>query len=503
MRSPPAADKARTVGAPHLTTLTVWGLLWSYLSLIVTKTGGLITAVAAAWMLTPLQFGAVVYATVSVELLGVMKDLGLGAAIIRHKDEPAMLDTAFILSLLAGLAFTAITVAGAPYAAAWLGEPSVSGLLGVLGLFFICDAVGSVHAVLLRRQLEFKRKVAVDSARAFVKVVVAIGGLLLGFGPLALVASVVVGASVSSVVAWRMHPWRPRLHWHRGHARELSRYGGPLALADFIAQVQARIELLIVGGTFGAPALGLYTLAERAPTAANALLWTSSHVLFPAFARIGDDHPRLGAAVLDTIRFASLIHVPATLGLALVAEPLVLTLFGHRWIDAAAILRVLALAGLASALVYHCGDVLRVLGRTSTVVRLAAMDFVLFVMIAAIGAATLGPIGVAFARLFATIVTASARAMIVLRLLNLPAAALAATLRTSLLSGAVMAGTVLASSLAPVSQPLGRLGLMAALGAVGYVATLWLIDRRELAMLMHRAFVAGPPLSSSDAERAR
>jgi O-antigen/teichoic acid export membrane protein len=490
LASPPAR--------PPLTTITVRGLFWNYLSLVVTKAGALIITVVAARMLGPQEFGSVALATVAVELLGVMKDFGIGLAMIRHDQESTIRDTAFTLNLAGGALLTAISVVGAGWFAAWAGEPAVTDFIRVLGLTFLLEALGAIHLVRLRRRLSFKRKLGVDFARAAVKLVVAVGGVLAGFGAWALVASAVAAPAASSVMAWALLPWRPRLRLDTSQARELFQYGGPLAIADGVAQVQTRVEMLAVGTVFGAPALGLYTVADRAPgLMGGSVLWVTSGVLLPAYARIRDDRPRLREAVIDTLRFSSMVYVPITLGLALTARPLLGTFFGEPWVPAAPILAVLAIAALCGSLVFHFGDVLRVLSQTRPVLALAALDFAVFAVAGAVAARRFGPVGIAFARLFATLVTGGARTVISLRVLQMPLTEMLRALMPSAAGAVALAAAVLLAQQVALDGHAARLSADVAIGAVTYAAVLWLVDRRGLRSVLGRARSAVPVLSAN------
>jgi O-antigen/teichoic acid export membrane protein len=482
--------RSSTASAPHLTVLTVRGLFWNYLSLFVTKAGALLTTVVTARILSPAEFGLVAYTSIAVDLLGMIKDVGLGAALIREREnDSSVLDTAYSLNLASGVLLTLVTILAAPYVATWAEEPSVVGLLRVLALTFLFDALGAVHVVSLRRHMDFERKLIVDAVRASVKLVVAGGGALAGFGAWALVVSAVAGSLASSVIAWWLHPWRPRFTFHVQRARDLLQYGGPLAIADALGVVLSRVELLVVGGWFGAATLGLFAVADRIPSfLAGNLLWVTTGVLFPAYARIRNEPERLSEAWLDTIRFLSMVFVPLALGLALTAEPIVLVLLGPQWGSAASIVRILALSALVSAVSFHLGDVLKSVGLASVVLGLAAIDVVIFAGAAVAGAMTAGVLGVALGRLVASVISSIVRVSVTLRVLKMSSFGMLRALAPSAAGAAVLTLVVEAILRVPVGPPIARLALAVLAGAPAYIATIWLIDRQSIRLLIGRTF---------------
>jgi PST family polysaccharide transporter len=104
-----------------------------------------------------------------------------------------------------------------------------------------------------------------------------------------------------------------------------------------------RLPHLVIGRVLGAPALGLFTVAQRVTeTLITDVFPRLTLVLFPACAQIGGDPDRLGRSLLATLRLAN-VTVPAAVGVALVAEPLVA-------IAASLVLAVAGVLGSSAAL---------------------------------------------------------------------------------------------------------------------------------------------------------
>jgi PST family polysaccharide transporter/lipopolysaccharide exporter len=327
----------------------------------------------------------------------------------------------------------------------------------------------------------------VDVLRASAKLVVAFVGLLTGLGVWALVVSTVAGAVVGSAVARSLYPWAPRLRVDVARARELLRFGGRLTAAHALTVVQGRVELLIVAAWFGSSTLGLYSVADKAPSLlAGNLPWVATGVLFPAYARIQHESERLNSALLDAVRFSSMLYVPLALGLFLVADPIVRVVLGPQWLAATDILRILALCALVSAVAFNLSDFLNGVGRADLMLRLAALDLVIFVPAAMLGAAAVGPAGVAVGRLVATTATSAVRAVISLGIARIPTSSLLRALFPAAAAGAALAVVVSAALQLPIAGPLPRLALAVFSGAAVYGATLWRADRRSIRILIRR-----------------
>jgi PST family polysaccharide transporter/lipopolysaccharide exporter len=109
----------------------------------------------------------------------------------------------------------------------------------------------------------------------------------------------------------------------------------------------------------------------------NAIIGVLNMVALPAFARLQAQPRRLRAAIARTTLYACLIAFPVTVGLALVAGPLVHALFRPVWHDAAPVLAILAAFGVVIPARVVVSAALRAVGRPDLALRLAAVAFVL------------------------------------------------------------------------------------------------------------------------------
>ena len=117
--------------------------MWNYVSFASGKFLVLVTTAVLARLLTPQEFGIVAFATVAVNWLGVLKDLGLGGAVIQRRDDTEeAAQTAYVLNLGVSVLLTAGTVLAAPAVASFFREPLVVPILRVLSFTFLIQALG-------------------------------------------------------------------------------------------------------------------------------------------------------------------------------------------------------------------------------------------------------------------------------------------------------------------------------------------------------------------------
>lgn len=239
---------------------------WNTLSFGGSKLLSLITLSILARLLPPEDFGLVALATLTMDYLSIVSDLGFGAALIQRREnlrESASI--AFTINLLANTALTMLVFFIAPYAAAFFREPELIPVLRWLSLTFMLKAIGSIHKVLLERELNFKKRVIPDLGNSIFKAIISIGLALAGFGVWSLIAGQLAGIVLSSAVAWNMLPWKPRLSWDSKTAKDLFSYGLSIMGIRAFSAWEDNFDYLIIGRLFNTTALGIYTIAYRLP----------------------------------------------------------------------------------------------------------------------------------------------------------------------------------------------------------------------------------------------
>jgi lipopolysaccharide exporter len=350
----------------------VRGLFWAYSSYVGGRLLVLVSTAMLARLLTPRDFGVVALALVFTALLETLKDLGVTQALVAspEKDLLRRADTVFILSVLLGIALSMTVAAIAPVAAAFFDEHELVYILPVLGLNFTLRGLGSTHYALAQKRLDFRTRTLAEFADVIVRGLVSIALALAGAGVWAIVIGYVVGTATLNITLWLLVHWRPRFRMDRSEIPGLLRFGGALTAVDVLSAITANVDYIFVGKVIGASTLGLYTLGFRLPELVIVnLSWVAGQVLFPAFANVA--RPALGHAYLVAFRYMLMISLPLAVAMAILAEPLVLALFGDKWEDAIGPMQVLTVYAFAVAVGIPAGSAYKAIGRADVLLKLA------------------------------------------------------------------------------------------------------------------------------------
>jgi PST family polysaccharide transporter len=358
-----------------------WGVVWAVTGTVAVKALGLITVVVLARLLVPAEYGLFAFCLVYLAYLETIGDLGTGMALIywpaRTRDAAQV---TFVINVATGAGLAFFTLVTAPAAAGFFGMPEAAPLLRVLAWSFLVRGLGNTHDALCRKDLRFRARLWPEVGLAAVKAAVAVPLAAAGLGVWSLVWGQLAGATVATVLLWAIVRWRPTLHWPADLVRPMLRYGAGIVAVNMLAAVVHHLDAVVVARTLGPAALGIYQIAYRVPEMIVSLLvWQAGKVMFPSFAQLRKSGGDVGAAYVVSLKYLALLAGPFGIGLFLLADPLVLTLFGSAWAPAAAVLRALALFAALRALGSPTGEVLKAAGRPELLAALAGVKAALMV----------------------------------------------------------------------------------------------------------------------------
>ena len=329
----------------NLTSRTLHGLKWSYISTIVNAVLQIGLTAIMARLLEPAAYGLVAMAGIILRFGGYFAQMGVGPALIQ-KTELTQKDicAAFSASVLLGLAFSVLTYLLAPLGLYIFDTPEVVPVLQVMGFSFLLSGLSTTATSLLRRKLDF-RSLAIIEVISYVVGYGFIGILLasMGFGVWSLVVGSLSQAGLITLLAYlfERHTVMASFHW-KTHKRLIS-FGGRLSVISFFEFIGYGIDIFVIGRVWGSYALGIYTRSYAIVNLpAQYLAVTISKVLFPSFSLVHSDIARLRRAYYNGLMLVAVLVMPISFGIIPAARELVLTLLGSRWVSGIVVLQILA-----------------------------------------------------------------------------------------------------------------------------------------------------------------
>lgn len=363
-------------------TQTARGAGWIVGWRMTTRALGVLSTLVLVRLLAPEDFGLVALAAGFWQAIDATSSLGVEEALVREKaPDRALYDTGFTINALRGLATAGIIVAGAWPFALFFAEPRLIPVLLALAVGAFINGLENIGIVDFRRQMDFRKEFVLSVFPRFASIVLTIGAAILLRSHWALVAGILLSATLRIFGGYVLHPYRPRISlasW--SIIAGFSFWSWAVSVAILLRD---RIDVFVIGRVLGLGSVGIYAVAiEIAALPTTELVAPLGRACFSAFAAARNNGHDMAGTYLRLLGSAAFLGVPAGVGISLLADPIVHLAFGDRWGEATLLVQVLgctlvvSILGTMSAAFLNAHAVLRPqvgvqLG--SIVLRLVAM----------------------------------------------------------------------------------------------------------------------------------
>ncbi|RUU06429.1 lipopolysaccharide biosynthesis protein [Mesorhizobium sp. USDA-HM6] len=464
----------------------VVGSLWVTLSRLIVNGLSTVSTIILAWYLLPSDFGLVALATTMLAVVTAVTEFSLNEALIRHEaPEESHFSAAWTLAATRGLIVCILFAAFAYPASLIYNEPRLFGLLLVLSLSPAISGLENPRKIMLQRELIFWQEFVLNVTQKVTGFVAGVGVAVIYHSYWALVVGTLVMQATSAATSYLVMPFRPRVTF--SHAREFFSFSIWMTAASIINTLNWRFDYLLVGKMLGGSALGYYSLGGQLammPTREATAPLTVT--IYPAFTNVRHDPPRLRAAYLRTQALLTAIALPAGIGMAVVADPLVRFMLGERWPPVIFIVQALASVFALQTLGSLNQPLGMALGQTRTLFIRDFQMLLVRIPVITIGVMFWGLPGLIFSRVLTGLFGAVVNMVIVKRFINVTVTAqLMANFRALTSSGVLAAGVSFAGHSMGMATSQGGLVLqlvvLASLGGILYCGSsfiLWSIMGR-------------------------
>jgi O-antigen/teichoic acid export membrane protein len=363
-------------------TKAVNAVIWSALERVSGQLIRFTIGVVLARLLLPAEFGLIGMITVFMGVSQVFVNCGFGEALIQkqnatHEDESSI----FYANLILGVIAAAALYCAAPWIAHFYHQPILVGLTRFMALDLLIGSFGVVQTMLLTKKLDFKTQIKISITSTLASGTFAIILALKGFGVMSLVAQLLVGDFIKTVMLWVLQGWRPLRAFSMTSLRDMFPYGSRLFASGLLNSFFNEIYSIVIGKLFDPAMLGFYTRArqmQRLPV--DNLSGIVGRVSFPVFAAIQNDKPALKRGVRKASKGLAWLNFPLMVGLAVTARPLVIVLLTEKWLPCVPYIQLLCIAGAFYPLSLVHVNALSAQGRSDLFLRLEIIKKVLTVV---------------------------------------------------------------------------------------------------------------------------
>lgn len=310
---------------------------------VVGKAATVVSTILLARLLYPEDFGLQTFAFMVMGLANMFSNFGFQTYIIQAKKlSTEQLDICFTLNIVFS-AVLGLLVGSIGFV--WPATPLMfREMLVLYGAMIFVSGLSYSQLAVMKRQLQFRgpsrAELAFSLTSSFCRVVFAFAG----FGALCFPMGDLLGALVRWLASRQIGGVSLRMRMPRGaESGEVLRFGAyttSVGLASFVAN---QVDKALLTATHPAASIGFYGFATTMSAMFyNAFIVPQSSVFLAAFARLQDDINGARKILAASSRFIFSLALPLNVMWLLEAERIVTVVFGDRWLEAAPLIRILA-----------------------------------------------------------------------------------------------------------------------------------------------------------------
>lgn len=440
---------------------------------------GLISTLILARLLAPDDIGIIAMASLVIGFIDVFLDLGVNIALIQNRNaEAAHFNTAWTLRLVQSSMAALIIVLASSAAAAYFKDARIAPVLHVMAASLIVAAFENIGIVTFQKEMKFGLEFRFLFAKRLVGFLVTVTAAWFLRSYWALVIGTLAGRAFGTALSYGVHPMRPRISFEKIH--DILSVSLWVLVRSIGSYLDNNLHKIVVGGRSSASIIGAYSIADDiAAMPTSEILAPLNRVLFPAFVQVKHDVAELARLFLLAQGVQTLIAVPASVGLAVVAADAVNVLLGDRWLFAVPFVQVLALSNAIQAIYTSGGYVMITLGNMRYIALLTWVQVTAFVVTVTILMPDASALQVAWVRVLVVLAGLSLAIWLLMRTLRvLTLRVIIQTIARPMAATAVMAFAVIwlgnQLALSPLTSLIAKIGLGAAVYSIT-VVLLWTV----------------------------
>lgn len=332
----------------RLARTAVRGAGWVVGGRWILRLSNVVCVVVLARALSVHDYGLVAIVNLTLAIGSALGTAGLQAALIPL---PASISAAHWhvawtyerLFIKSALAFALVLFAGP--LAHLVGAPGMASVFQVLALCPLLEAAESYASIALTKQLAFRQRCLLEVSDGVVSTTVLLMLISIWASVWVFVIALCAGKFARVVASYVLYPVCPRISLDVSVLRELIPFGKWLFAIQFLTRLRQDLDRMLIVGVLGPSAMAVFSIGSRfSAQLISDVNDNGIRLLMPIYAKMQGRPERIARAYERILELVFLVMVPAGVGLAFVAEPLIVSVFGEKWMAAVPVAQMLSLA---------------------------------------------------------------------------------------------------------------------------------------------------------------
>lgn len=345
---------------------TIKGVGWSAADALLGQGVTFIVGLVLARLLSPDEYGLIGICLIFTTVLNGIVDSGFSNALIRKKDvTDEDYNTMFTTNMAISIVLYVLLFISAPFVSDFFHRVELTALVRVTGLILFLNALSITQVTILTKNIDFKTKTKASLVSAIISGVIGIAMAFMGYGVWSLVTQQLSKQLLYTLCLWVLNKWCPRFTFYKDSFKYMWGFGWKLLASGILNNVWNQLYQVVIGRCYTSSTLGHYTRAnEYASIFSSNLTLIVQRVSYPVLAEIQDDKERMVQGYRKVIKVTMFVTAVCMISLGAVSEPLIYTLIGTKWHEAATYLPLICISMSLYPLHAINLNILQVLGRS-------------------------------------------------------------------------------------------------------------------------------------------
>lgn len=336
-----------------------------YAELIIQFVGVMILA----RLMRPEEIGVYSVAAFLMAILHVFRDFGVAKYIIQEDDlSEDKIKSAFGVAIIMAWVIALILLSSSSLIANFYEKPEIKKILMVMSASFAITPLGSLLTAIFRRELQFKKIMMVRIGSAVCHTSVAVTLAIYGFGAISLAWANFAGILAFGLIASCLRSKHTPLVPHFDNIKQILSFGSISSIGTVAGVAGNNAPDVIIGKIINLAAAGYFSRANGLIQVFKTLVTGAIlPLVLPYFAQLRRDNGDVIKPYHLAIENLTVFAWPFFAVLALLALPIVRTVYGMQWDFSVPVVQVLCLAGAISMLATFAGEVMIAYGHVRQV----------------------------------------------------------------------------------------------------------------------------------------
>ena len=345
---------------------TIKGVGWSAADAFLGQGVTFIVGLVLARLLSPDEYGLIGICLIFTTVLNGIVDSGFSNALIRKKDvTDEDYNTMFMTNMAISIVLYILLFVSAPFVSDFFHRVELTALVRATGLILFFNALSITQVTILTKKIDFKTKTKASLVSAIISGVIGIALAFMGYGVWSLVAQQLSKQLLYTLCLWVLNNWWPKFTFYKDSFKYMWGFGWKLLASGILNNVWNQLYQVVIGRCYTSSTLGHYTRAnEYASIFSSNLTSIVQRVSYPVLAEIQDDKERMVLGYRKVIKVTMFVTAVCMISLGAVSEPLIYTLIGTKWHEAATYLPLICISMSLYPLHAINLNILQVLGRS-------------------------------------------------------------------------------------------------------------------------------------------